>query len=528
MRTWPMRLTLLGAALLLAFSVLVTGTFAWKNEQQALNDVLEDGGDTRVTLLKREKTTEGEKTDKALPGAVFRLFRANGTQIGGEYETDDYGRVVVRLAPGNYYFKELSPAEGYTYDRDSAGTAIKQYPFTVKTGDEAVTVYAYNRPDNGEEVEISGEKTWVLQGARVDLPASITVRLMNGGEVVDQQTVRPDGDGHWRYTFRAPKYRPDGKEIVYTVEEEPVSGFGAAYDGYDIVNTWLPAVTAELPDIIKLVEGEDAPRERFCFTLTGEDGAPMPQEAEGETWTVSRAGAGRLSLGSVTFTAPGRYVYTLAEEPGEDYNWHYDSARYQIVFRVVVSGDRLSCTSVIRKDGSAADEVVFTNRYEEIDLDETITIAGQKTWDHGDDPQKNWPSHIVIRIFADGQLTLQHKVTAASGWKYSFDLRKYTEDGREIRYMVDEAPVTDYSKRIDGYDIFNTYTGTPEETPEEPDEPAKPIIKPPKTGEDFDLTFWVVAAALSLGGLLLMLALLRKRTRYQGKRARKRGGRNCP
>lgn len=153
-------------------------------------------------------------------------------------------------------------------------------------------------------------------------------------------------------------------------------------------------------------------------------------------------------------------------------------------------GDALTADITLKKNGRSAKKIVFTNYYEEIDLDEQVTISGRKTWEHGENPRENWPDDIIVKVFADGRLTRQRRVTAETDWEYSFTLPRYTEDGEEILYTVDEEDVPDYSKKITGYDITNTYVGTgAPEQPTEPTEPdtEKPVvpIKPPKTGDEF-------------------------------------------
>lgn len=94
-----------------------------------------------------------------------------------------------------------------------------------------------------DERIISGVKTWDLGGADVALPDGIWVRLMQGDALVERVQVKPDGDGNWSYSFTVPKYDAEGGELDYRVEEEPVENFSAAYDGYNILNSYVPPPT---------------------------------------------------------------------------------------------------------------------------------------------------------------------------------------------------------------------------------------------------------------------------------------------
>ena len=550
MRVWMKQLFALAITVLISVSAIMTGAYAWENEQQALNDLLEDAN-TLVTLLKQEKTVDGAISNTVLPNAVFRLYKADGTQLGEQFVTDQNGQIVVKLSPGKYYFEEITPPENFTFDCDASGNAITRYAFEIKEGETSITVNAYNRKKIDETIEISGIKNWVLNGYQGDLPASITVKLMAGTTVVETKEVSPDANGDWVYRFTVPKYRADGVEIAYTVKEEPVDGFVVSYNGYDITNTYTTSVEADFPTITKKVEGENAPKDTFSFVVKGKLGYPMPDGAAGRTLRVSRKGPGKVTPGTITFTEPGDYVYTVYELDGGDDRWEYDLTEYTVTFHVVRSGGKLSCDYTIKKDGRRANQLLFTNVFEEIDLNEKITIKGEKTWNHRDNPEKDWPDHIVVKVYGAGKLVQQRRVSEASDWEYSFTLPKYDVYGDEIDYEIDEAEVPDYTKRISGYDLYNTYSGepdipvnpidpppvdpTPPDVPDvPPEEPIPPAVDPeqpqkdpnaPKTGEEFNLRFWVILMVSSFLVVLILLLFLLHAPRYQGKRVLKKGKR---
>lgn len=538
MRNWILRGTVLLLALVMGVSALLAGTFAWDPEQQALNDVLGEDATVYVTLQKLEKTVNGAVTNKPVPTAVFRLYKEDGTLLGGPFATDSKGQIKVMLSPGNYYFEETASADGFTYDRDASGNSIKKYPFTVKDSDMEITITAYNRRSGTDNVVIEGEKTWDLKGWSVSLPRYITVHLMQGSAVVDTQRVYPDASGRWTYQFRAPKFDQNGKKITYTVQEEPVDGYHATYSGYDILNTYIAPIELDLPVITKAVKGKNAPKETFYFVLEGSSGNPMPNGASGRMLEVSRSGKGTVSLGSIVFSEPGDYVYTIYEEEDSDYNWEYDSAVYTVTFHIRRNGSRLTGDYTIKKDGRTASSLVFTNTYDPIDITKKVTISGQKTWYHMDNPEDDWPEYIIVKIYADGVQVQSRRVTEADDWKYSFELPMYNAIGREIKYTVDEDAIADYSKKVSGYDLINTYVGEPDkpdptppvdpdDPPEDPDKPDKPD-KPAKTGEEFDLSFWIAIMVFALSGFLLMVILWITNPPYKGKRVMKEGKRLLP
>ena len=90
-----------------------------------------------------------------------------------------------------------------------------------------------------ETISVEGNKTWE-DGNNQDgiRPESITVNLLANGKVVKTATVTEEDN--WSYVFsNLPKYA-EGKEIVYTVSEEEVTGYEVKVDGYNLINTHVP------------------------------------------------------------------------------------------------------------------------------------------------------------------------------------------------------------------------------------------------------------------------------------------------
>ena len=89
---------------------------------------------------------------------------------------------------------------------------------------------------------------------------------------------------------------------------------------------------------------------------------------------------------------------------------------------------------------------------------EKTSVKGTKTWDDANDQDGKRPKEITIKLLKNGQEFKTQKVTAADGWKWSFDnLDKY-ENKQEITYTVVEEQVEGYTTKVNGYDITNSYT----------------------------------------------------------------------
>src|SRR5699024_10285791 len=119
------------------------------------------------------------------------------------------------------------------------------------------------------ETEVTGTKTW-LDDDSEDRPDSITVYLLANGEQVDKMDVTAESD--WEYAFtELPEIDEEGKESVYTVDEESIEGYEKSIDGNDITNlrvgtteveitkSWKDENETDRPDTIKvnLLQNDD-------------------------------------------------------------------------------------------------------------------------------------------------------------------------------------------------------------------------------------------------------------------------------
>ena len=489
---------------------------------------------------------------------------------------------------------------------------------------------------------IRGEKTWDLSGfAGAKLPDSITIELLAKGTVVDTAIVKADSKGDWFYSFIAPKFDTDGKEIEYTIREVPVPGFSSRISGNDIQNTWVGTVTSAPAKLEKIVSG-NAPStpETYHFTLEALGGAPLPSGAAGKTISISITGKGTANFGDITFLNPGSYYYEIseAEVKGSASKCDYDGTVYTLTVLVEEESGSLVVKSIAytKPDGTVVPgNAVFTNYYnssggghteppgpvEKVNLsikkiwagdpnpnqpqsiavqlfkdgkpqgnpitlnqnnnwrytwtgldkgpawtvDETtiptgytksitgnassgflitntwfkptdippekaerVTVRGQKTWNHGNNPLGSRPLGIVIYIKDGNRIAASAMITDTDHWQWCFILPKLRADGSVANYSVDEDPLTDYSKEINGYSLINTYKpGGDSSTKPGSDEPgsdkpgqktdgssdgksAKDGQKSPKTGDSSNLLFWLILLFLSSVALIITVYATRR------------------
>lgn len=141
---------------------------------------------------------------------------------------------------------------------------------------------------------------------------------------------------------------------------------------------------------------------------------------------------------------------------------------------------------------------------------EKLMISGKKVWDHKDNPENKRPPSIVLKVQADGVTVMQKEISEAEHWSWSIRVDKYAENGREIVYTVNEERIYDYSKKVDGFTIYNNYkpgwntdipdNDPPIDDPKDPDDPGNP--DGPKTNDDSNAALWIGLLGVGLIGLL--------------------------
>jgi hypothetical protein len=333
--------------------------------------------------------------------------------------------------------------DGYAQTAVTGGSGIA-------TG-EAIEAVKTNTFVGTVTIEISGEKTWDLSktAAGAALPESITVYLKNGDKTVDTTVVRPQG-GRWTYRFTASKYDAAGKEISYSVAEEPVPGYVAAVRGYNITNTWRARIPVTVQKVWK---GSDKNRPKSVSVQLLRNGTPY-----GKPVSLSSANAWKHTWANLDNNAV----------------WTVDELSLPKNYTKTITGDQ-------------SGGFVITNTYQNVSG--SVTISGTKTWVHGSNPKAKQPENITVQIKNGNYVVKQKAVSAADGWRWSFTLPKYGAGGEAIRYTVSEANVPGYKRAVKGYDITNTFVS------------ANYPGDSPKTGDEGGLWLWFVMMTVGVTGM---------------------------
>ncbi len=173
----------------------------------------QDGKRSDITV---ELLADGDETGKTLA-----LTEANNWS--GIFENVDKYANKQEIV---YSLKEVNVPNGYTSEI---------------TGDKVNGFVVTNSRDT-EKTSVSGYKTWAdNDDAAGKRPDKINVWLLADGVRTTSQAVTYDANDVWFYSFTdLDKYRDGGQEIVYSVEEEPVTDYQPVYDknSYNIRNVY--------------------------------------------------------------------------------------------------------------------------------------------------------------------------------------------------------------------------------------------------------------------------------------------------
>ena len=131
----------------------------------------------------------------------------------------------------------------------------------------------------------------------------------------------------------------------------------------------------------KTLEGRDFQAgDSFTFTVTADDGAPAPVDAEGNvvsevTINPTAGSVATVDFGTITFTAAGEYVYRIAEQAGSASGMTYDTAEHVVIVTVTDDGQGNLTASVAPE---TAANIAWTNSWTFVP-GEPFSLSGTKT-----------------------------------------------------------------------------------------------------------------------------------------------------
>jgi len=208
------------------------------DDKDPAHPVLTNKHEPTVTQVKAtKKWDDANNQDGLRPKEIRVQLYAGDQKLGKEVvlsADNKWSHTFEKLAEKangqaiHYSVKEVDVPEGYTVTEESK-----------EKGDVVLT-----NTHTPSTVDIPVTKIWVDNDNQDGLrPAKITVKLLANGEEVARKDITSETD--WKETFAGlPKFK-DGKEIVYTLQEEKVENYSPSIDqeSYTITNTHTPGKT---------------------------------------------------------------------------------------------------------------------------------------------------------------------------------------------------------------------------------------------------------------------------------------------
>ena len=293
-----------------------------------------------------------------------------------------------------------------------------------------------------ERVIIEGKKVWDDDDNRDGIrPDSVTVRLHWNGTMVGWQEVT--AEDNWEWSFGSFYKNDKGKEIDFTISEDPIEGYSSEISG-DAANGFTVSNRHE-PDKVQLtVSGmwnDDSNRDGIR-----PDSATVKLLANGEF-------TGKTLDLSAKNNWAGAFTDLHKRAEGREIKYTVEEVRTE-----VLSGTDGPRSYAVAPAGDAESGYKFTHTHTPV----RISLSGSKTWDDKDDQDGARPESITVHLRQNGEILESQTVSAEDGWKWTFaNLYKYSE-GEEIRYVLSEDNVENYTSSISGMDITNRHT--PEKT----------------------------------------------------------------
>lgn len=399
-------------------------------------------------------------------------------------DLDDKGKAVIDFGtikytePGTYVYRVSEKNAGTTVDGIAYSKNVAEVTVTVtpnKRGELSAAVkVTWSEADETEFKNVyTAEPVESSVTDKIDVTKSLTGRDLTVGEfsfelreIKDEdseliETVKNAADG--KVTFSAIKYTEIGQHI-YTLSEVKGNAGGITYDGttYTIVTTisdngmgqlvathklqgaedvksiefknayTTNATEASLAGIKNLqVDGALTPADitgRFTFTVTGEEGAPMPAST-----SVHNDVDGKVDFGKITFTlddlnkALGEkpekrehtFTYTVTES-GEVAGVTNDAKPSRTVSFTVTDDGKGNLRVSRKPDGNAA--FTFTNTYSVTPVETSVTdqIAATKVLTGRDMTEGEFSFELVegegkdAKVVATGKNAADGKITMSA------------------------------------------------------------------------------------------------------------------
>ncbi|MCI6691128.1 MAG: Cna B-type domain-containing protein, partial [Clostridium sp.] len=389
-------------------------------------------GETAVKVTK--KWTNVDPNTNKVP-EVKIILKQNGTEVnnivldkenGYSYTFENLDKYAPTGVEYNYEVEEIlaDGVEGYTKE--------------IISGNESIIVENIFKKDAA--IDITFNKVWENVSEASEVPEIKLHLYQNGVELTDKVVTLKGGLKEVReekYEYKGlPKYSTDGKEYVYTIKEDIISGYessgeGNALNEYTITNKFIPGTVN--------VTGEKTWSGVENLSIVPTITISLESSLDGEAWTAVQGKSMELTAGNT------KYEFNNLPK--------YSSNSKEYKYRVVES-------EVNGYEISYDDEYNITNTYNPGE----IAIRVTKKWTNVD-PNNDKVPEVNIILKQDGTEVDRIVLNKENEYTHIFEsLDKYAPTGVKYKYDVEEIlseGVVGYTKEIisgeEGFIVENIF-----------------------------------------------------------------------
>lgn len=362
----------------------------------------------------------------------FKLEAAGSRQIGSQDGfAEDTDQPMPTDDTGKYIYRNSTTGDitisGITFKTENIG---KEYKYILRELQPTDTGKVDGNGIEGAMKNDDGQ--WVYKGITFDKEAKeITIRVNS----------------------------PDGTDEI----QAQVTG-----NNFEFVNSYDASTTLALDGTKKITGREFKNGDTFTFEITGENGAPLPKDSQGQdvssvTITPDSGTEAALDFGTITFTQADMkdavaeknddestkqytkdFSYTLTETGTDGNGMTYDKTPKKVT--ITVTDDKHGKMTAAVKAGSA--DLTWTNQYTatgavgEADLAVTKVLNGRamKVGEFNFTIKSAEDTPKLTKNFANEFAVDGNVQTLKDGFELTFDQK---DIGKTFTYIVDEVENTD-------------------------------------------------------------------------------------
>ena len=405
------------------------------NTETTGKTVITNTHETEKTTYSVEKVwNDNDNQDGKRPTSIQVQLKANGNNKGEAITLNDGNNWkntwndLPKYENGKeitYTVEEVVP-EGYTalYDTETSGKTTITNSYTP--GKTSISVEKIWNDNNNQD------------GKR---PESIQVQLKANGNN-EGETITLNAENNWKYTWNNLSEYENGIKVTYTVEETEVpTEYTVTYNNENsgkiiITNTHE-------------VEKTTYNVEKVWNDSNNQDGK-RPESIQ-----VQLKANGNNIGNEITLNAENNWKNTWNDLP------KYEDGKL-IIYTVEELSNIIGYTVSYNTEDSG--KTIITNTHEV----EKVEYSVEKKWNDNNNQDGKRPGSIQVQL-KTGTANIDEVKTlnSANDWKYTWtNLQKY-ENGKEIKYTVEEVVpegyTASYNTETEGKTII-TNTHTPEET----------------------------------------------------------------